>query len=89
MTWLAAARGIDLDEVAGAGDAPNDVAMLRIAGRSAAMGGAPAEVRLAADIVVPSSDDDDVLDAFRWFFPDLWAGHRAPSDRERVIPLPV
>lgn len=88
VTWLAAARGIGLDEVAAVGDGQNDVAMLRIAGRSAAMGGAPAEVRLAADIVVPTSDDDGVLDALEWFFPDLRLRPWAPCDRGRVVRLP-
>jgi hydroxymethylpyrimidine pyrophosphatase-like HAD family hydrolase len=71
VAWLAEARGIPLDEVAAVGDAMNDTEMLRAAGRSAAMGSAPAEVRAAADIVVPDSSDDGVVDAFSWFFPDL------------------
>jgi 5-amino-6-(5-phospho-D-ribitylamino)uracil phosphatase len=71
ITWLAASRGIDLDEVAAVGDAANDVEMLRAAGRSAAMGTAPWDVRAAADIVVPSSDEDGLLEALAWFFPDL------------------
>ena len=45
--------------------------MLQWAGRSAAMGTAPGEVRRCADLVVPPSDELGVLDAFAWFFPDL------------------
>jgi len=63
--------GYDLTQVAAVGDAMNDTEMLRVAGRSAAMGGAPAEVRAAADIVVPSSEEDGVLDALAWFYPHL------------------
>jgi Cof subfamily protein (haloacid dehalogenase superfamily) len=71
VAWLAAGRGVALDEVAAVGDAPNDKTLLRVAGRSAAMGSAPADVRDAADITVRSSADDGLVDALRWFFPDL------------------
>jgi hydroxymethylpyrimidine pyrophosphatase-like HAD family hydrolase len=71
VTWLAAMRGIDIDAVAAVGNATNDTEMLRVVGRSAAMAAAPAEVLGAADIVVPGSDDDGVLQALAWFFPDL------------------
>ena len=73
VAWLAASRGICLAEVAAVGDAANDTEMLRHAGRSAAMGSAPPEVRSSADMVVPPSGDLGVLDAFAWFFPDLAA----------------
>lgn len=82
VAWLAALRGLDLDEVAAVGDAPNDTEMLRGAGRSAAMGSAPPEVRACADVVVPSSGDLGVLDAFAWFFPDL-AGQLLAGGRGR------
>jgi Cof subfamily protein (haloacid dehalogenase superfamily) len=81
ISWLAATRGLGLDEVAAVGDAPNDTQMLRTAGRSAAMISAPAEVHTAADIVVPSSSESGVIDAFAWFFPDLAAAflpHEGP-----------
>lgn len=73
ISWLAATRDLGLDEVAAVGDAPNDTQMLRAAGRSAAMISAPAEVHRAADIVVPSSSESGIIDAFAWFFPDLAA----------------
>jgi hydroxymethylpyrimidine pyrophosphatase-like HAD family hydrolase len=53
--------------------------MLRLAGRSAAMASAPADVQLAADVVVPSSSETGVLDAFAWFFPDLVASLPLPK----------
>jgi hydroxymethylpyrimidine pyrophosphatase-like HAD family hydrolase len=84
VAWLARTRGIGLDEVAAVGDAPNDTQMLRIAGRSAAMASAPADVHAAADIVVPSSSETGVLDAFAWFFPDLAAAVRFPAGPSRV-----
>ena len=68
---VARAMGVGLSAVAAVGDASNDTEMLRMVGRSAAMGGAPAHVRAAADISVPSSNDDGILAAFAWFFPDL------------------
>jgi Cof subfamily protein (haloacid dehalogenase superfamily) len=71
VAWLAAGRGIGLDEVAAAGDAANDKELLRMAGRSAAMGSASVDVRDAADITVRASADDGLIDALRWFFPDL------------------
>ena len=71
VAWLAASRGIALDEVAAVGDATNDLEMLGVVGRSAAMANAPAPVRAAAGIVVPTSADFGVLHAFAWFFPDL------------------
>jgi hydroxymethylpyrimidine pyrophosphatase-like HAD family hydrolase len=71
VAWLAAGRGISLDEVAAVGDAANDKELLRMAGRSAAMGSATPDVRDAADITVRASSDDGLIDALRWFFPDL------------------
>lgn len=73
ISWLAGTLGLSLDEVAAVGDAPNDSQMLRLAGRSAAMLSAPPDVHAVADIVVPSSSESGVLDAFAWFFPDLAA----------------
>jgi hydroxymethylpyrimidine pyrophosphatase-like HAD family hydrolase len=60
-----------MDAVAAVGDAANDLELLTMAGRSAAMGNAPAHVAAAADIVVPPSSASGVLHAFAWFFPDL------------------
>jgi len=71
IAWLAARRGLTLDDVAAVGDQANDREMLAMAGRSAAMGDAPPEVAACADIVVPSSRESGILEAFAWFFPDL------------------
>jgi Cof subfamily protein (haloacid dehalogenase superfamily) len=71
VAWLAATRGIGMDEVAAVGDAANDRELLLMAGRSAAMGVATPDVAACADIVVPPSSESGVLDAIAWFFPDL------------------
>jgi hydroxymethylpyrimidine pyrophosphatase-like HAD family hydrolase len=84
VAWLASSRGVALDEVAAVGDAANDTQMLRCAGRSAAMGSAPLDVQACADVVVPTSGDLGVLDAFAWFFPDL-AGELLAAGRERRL----
>lgn len=55
---LAKMLGIPLMETAAAGDGENDIAMFRVAGRSIAMGQAPAEVhRAATDTTIPNSED--------------------------------
>lgn len=71
VAWLASRMGLEAEEVAALGDAPNDMAMLRYAGRSAAMATAGIDVSRLADIVVPSSNADGLLAALAWFFPDL------------------
>jgi hydroxymethylpyrimidine pyrophosphatase-like HAD family hydrolase len=71
VRWFAQRRGIEPHAVAAAGDAPNDTQMLRLVGRSAAMGWAPPDVRAAADITVATSDEDGLVHALAWFFPDL------------------
>jgi hydroxymethylpyrimidine pyrophosphatase-like HAD family hydrolase len=52
--------GIDASEVVAFGDMPNDVPMLRWAGRGIAMGNAAAEVAQAAGEVTLSNDQDGV-----------------------------
>jgi Cof subfamily protein (haloacid dehalogenase superfamily) len=73
MLWLAERLGIPMASTVAIGDARNDMGMLLRAGRSAAMGTAPAEVRKAADIVVPPVDEHGAVEALRWFYPDLLA----------------
>jgi HAD superfamily hydrolase (TIGR01484 family) len=57
---LAAERGITADEVVAFGDMPNDVPMLRWAGRGFAMGGGHPEAVAAAGRVAPPIGDDGV-----------------------------
>jgi Cof subfamily protein (haloacid dehalogenase superfamily) len=57
---LAKAFGVPLDSVAVLGDMPNDLPMFRVAGVSVAMGQAPQEVRVAADLVTQSNEENGV-----------------------------
>ncbi|WP_236685761.1 HAD family hydrolase [Demequina oxidasica] len=54
--------GVYPDHTVAVGDGNNDIDMLKWAGRSAAMGNAIERVRETADRVVPSVEDDGVLD---------------------------
>lgn len=88
VAWLAEQRGLTMADVAAVGDAPNDRELLSMAGRSAAMGGAPPDVVACADIAVPPSSETGVLEAFAWFFPDLadqLLGERAPRTLEQEV----
>lgn len=60
LSVLADRLGVAAAEVIAFGDMPNDIAMLRWAGRGCAVGNAHAEVRSAADEVVPDNDADGV-----------------------------
>jgi Cof subfamily protein (haloacid dehalogenase superfamily) len=71
LRTLAAHLRIPLAEVAAIGDGRNDITMLRLAGRSAAMAQARPEVREAADLVVPSNSEEGALEAFERFYPTL------------------
>jgi len=71
LATVARSMGIARDETAAIGDGPNDLEMLRVAGISAAMRNAPANVSLEATFVVPTSAEDGVLEALRRFYPDL------------------
>lgn len=57
---LARSRGIAAAEVVAFGDMPNDVEMLRWAGRGYAMAGAHPEALAAADAVAPPAEEDGV-----------------------------
>lgn len=60
LAHVAAQRGIAAQQVAAIGDMPNDVPMLRWAGRSYAVANAHPSVLAAADETVGSNDDDAV-----------------------------
>lgn len=61
---LAQLRGIDAREILAIGDNWNDVPMLQIAGQSAVMANAPADLRALAEergwLIAPSNDEDGV-----------------------------
>jgi hypothetical protein len=60
LAEVADLHGVSAAEVVAIGDMPNDVPMLRWAGRSYAVANAHAAARAAADEVVSSNDDDAV-----------------------------
>lgn len=60
LTWLARRLNVQLDNVTAIGDSFNDLSMFEVAGTSVAVANAPASVREAADVIVPSNDDDGV-----------------------------
>lgn len=68
---LAAAMGLSMQDVAAIGDGPNDVAVLKAAGISAAMAHASNEVRSAATFVVPGNEDEGALRAMVTMFPSI------------------
>lgn len=62
---LAAIRGMDRRRIMAIGNYYNDIDMLRYAGFGVAMGNSPDEVKLAADAVTVSNDEDGVAHAIR------------------------
>ena len=62
---LAREWDIDNDEICAIGDDVNDLPMIEAAGLGIAMGNALSEVRAAADLVVPSCDEDGIVEAAR------------------------
>ena len=65
LATVAQTMGISRAETAAIGDGPNDLQLMRVAGTSAAMRNAPANVRAAARYVVPTSAEDGVVHALR------------------------
>jgi Cof subfamily protein (haloacid dehalogenase superfamily) len=63
LSILADALGLELSQVAGIGDAPNDLEMLSAVGLAFAMGNASDRVKAAADSVVGSNDEGGVAQA--------------------------
>lgn len=63
LSILADALGLELSQVAGIGDAPNDLEMLSAVGLAFAMGNASDRVKAAADSVVGTNDEGGVAQA--------------------------
>jgi hydroxymethylpyrimidine pyrophosphatase-like HAD family hydrolase len=74
LALLAAEHGLGPDDVVAFGDMPNDVPMLRWAGRGYAMGGGHPEAIAAADAVAPPCDEDGVAQVLE----SLLAAARTP-----------
>jgi Cof subfamily protein (haloacid dehalogenase superfamily) len=60
LTWICTRLGITPGAAVAVGDGLNDLAMLRLAGLGATPANAPLEVHRAADLVLPSNDEDAV-----------------------------
>jgi len=58
-------QGIDTRSIIAFGDHHNDAGMLKLAGLGIAMGNATSEVKLAADRVTTSNNDEGIYDALR------------------------
>ena len=59
--------GFVRDEMMAIGDGGNDIPMIKYAGVGVAMGNADDEVKLAADFIASSVDEDGVGNAFRYY----------------------
>lgn len=59
--------GIPMKNIMAVGDGENDVNMLKMAGLGAAMGNAVDEAKAAADIILPSHDEDGIAWAIQKF----------------------
>jgi Cof subfamily protein (haloacid dehalogenase superfamily) len=69
LAGLAADRGVDAADVAAFGDMPNDVPMLRWAGRGFAMSGGHPAALAAAGEVAPPCDEDGVAQVIERLLP--------------------
>jgi Cof subfamily protein (haloacid dehalogenase superfamily) len=56
---------IPLSKTLAVGDGENDISMISLAGLGVAMGNSPEKVKRAADLIVPSNDEDGLLTALR------------------------
>ncbi|MFJ7962006.1 HAD family hydrolase [Streptomyces sp. NPDC096324] len=69
LRTLAERSGFPLERTAAVGDMPNDIPMLRAAGLAAAVANAHEDTLRAADIVLPSNDDEGVAALIRLVLP--------------------
>jgi Cof subfamily protein (haloacid dehalogenase superfamily) len=67
VAWLLADLGIEPQRVMALGDAENDVEMLQLVGTGVAMGNAVTRLKVVADYVVGSNDEDGVAEAIGRF----------------------
>ncbi len=66
MEHIAGILKLPVEETAAFGDSSNDVAMLKCAGRSIAMGNGTAEVKDIADYVTTTVENDGIRNALDW-----------------------
>lgn len=78
---IAEILGVSMAELGAIGDGPNDEALLRAAGISAAVGNAGPSVRAAASFVVPSNSPDGAAEAIARMFPSIFESRPAQGIR--------
>lgn len=66
MDFLAGELGISMEDTAALGDSSNDIPMLRRARIAIAMGNASEDVKVEADYVTTSLEQDGVWNALKW-----------------------
>ena len=62
---MASYLNIPMSQVMAVGDGENDIPMIKVAGLGVAMGNAPQVVKDAADLVVPTNDEDGLVKALQ------------------------
>lgn len=66
MEYIAGFLKLPMEETVAIGDSSNDIAMLKRAGRSIAMGNGTKEVRELADYVTTTVEEDGIRNALEW-----------------------
>lgn len=66
MEYIAGFLELPMEETVAIGDSSNDIAMLKRAGRSIAMGNGTKEVRELADYVTTTVEEDGIRNALEW-----------------------
>lgn len=79
---LASILGVDYSEIIAVGDARNDIPLLEICGLKVAMGNADNKLKLIADYIAPTVDDDGVAHVIEKF---IIGGEELPSKRKGLI----
>jgi hypothetical protein len=74
VRWLARTWGVDDQAICAVGDDVNDIPMIRAAGLGVAMGNALPPVKAAADLVVPSHDEDGLVTVVQWLLEERPGG---------------
>ena len=79
LLWLAAERGIPIEETMAIGDYENDVSLVAAAGFGVAMGNAIDAVKQVARAVVSDCENDGVAEAIeQWVLADRASVRRSP-----------
>jgi Cof subfamily protein (haloacid dehalogenase superfamily) len=80
LEFVAARLEVPVSQVIAVGDNLNDLEMLRTAGLGVAMGNAPEALRMAADVVTRTNDEEGLRDVIERF---VLHGEQAPQEQRR------